>query len=69
MSKTAAEFLVKALEKIGVEGIYGVVGDSLNDTKQLVDLAKVRLSPASRGLAANSGRRVGHLVQAREDPN
>src|SRR6202045_3593863 len=30
MSKTAAEFLVEALEKTGVKRIYGVVGDSLN---------------------------------------
>src|SRR6202045_3913352 len=30
MSKTAAEFLVEALEKVGVKRVYGVVGDSLN---------------------------------------
>jgi pyruvate dehydrogenase (quinone) len=30
MSKTAAEFLVDALEKTGVKRVYGVVGDSLN---------------------------------------
>jgi Thiamine pyrophosphate enzyme, N-terminal TPP binding domain len=30
MSRTAAEFLVKALEKTGVRRVYGVVGDSLN---------------------------------------
>ena len=30
MSKTAAEFLVEALEKTGVKRVYGVVGDSLN---------------------------------------
>ena len=30
MSKTAAEFLVEALEKTGVKRVYGVVGNSLN---------------------------------------
>jgi pyruvate dehydrogenase (quinone) len=30
MSKTAAEFLVDALEKTGLKRVYGVVGDSLN---------------------------------------
>src|SRR5277367_416392 len=30
MSKTAAEFLVEALEVAGVKRVYGVVGDSLN---------------------------------------
>ena len=30
MSRTAAEFLVRALEKTGVRRVYGVVGDSLN---------------------------------------
>jgi pyruvate dehydrogenase (quinone) len=30
MSRTAAEFLVEALEKTGVKRLYGVVGDSLN---------------------------------------
>jgi pyruvate dehydrogenase (quinone) len=30
MSRTAAEFFVKALEKTGVRRVYGVVGDSLN---------------------------------------
>src|SRR6202007_902620 len=30
MSRTAAEFLVEALEKTGVKQVYGVVGDSLN---------------------------------------
>ena len=30
MSRTAAEFLVDALEKTGVKRVYGVVGDSLN---------------------------------------
>src|ERR1700686_3323958 len=30
MSRTAAEFLVRALEKTGVTRVYGVVGDSLN---------------------------------------
>jgi pyruvate dehydrogenase (quinone) len=30
MSRTAAEYLVEALEKTGVRRIYGVVGDSLN---------------------------------------
>src|SRR5580693_8112154 len=30
MSRTAAEFLVTALEKAGVTRVYGVVGDSLN---------------------------------------
>src|ERR1700741_5601141 len=30
MSRTAAEFLVEALEKAGVKRVYGVVGDSLN---------------------------------------
>src|SRR5271155_4680360 len=30
MSRTAAEFLVEALEKTGVKRVYGVVGDSLN---------------------------------------
>ena len=30
MSKAAAEYLVEALEKAGVQRVYGVVGDSLN---------------------------------------
>jgi pyruvate dehydrogenase (quinone) len=30
MNKTASEYLVEALEQIGVKRIYGVVGDSLN---------------------------------------
>ena len=30
MSRTAAGFLVEALEKAGVKRVYGVVGDSLN---------------------------------------
>src|SRR5271154_687182 len=30
MSKTAAEFVVEALEKTGVKRVYGVVGDTLN---------------------------------------
>src|ERR1700743_948613 len=30
MSKTAAAYLVEALEKAGVKRVYGVVGDSLN---------------------------------------
>jgi pyruvate dehydrogenase (quinone) len=30
VSKTASEYLVEALEKIGVKRVYGVVGDSLN---------------------------------------
>jgi pyruvate dehydrogenase (quinone) len=30
MSRTAAEFIVEALEKTGVKRVYGVVGDSLN---------------------------------------
>jgi pyruvate dehydrogenase (quinone) len=30
MSRTAAEFLVEALEQTGVKRVYGVVGDSLN---------------------------------------
>src|SRR5580692_6912532 len=30
MSRTAAEFLIRALEKAGVTRVYGVVGDSLN---------------------------------------
>src|SRR6201990_3318363 len=30
MSKTASEYLVEALEKTGVNRVYGVIGDSLN---------------------------------------
>jgi pyruvate dehydrogenase (quinone) len=30
VSRSVAEFLVKALEKTGVRRVYGVVGDSLN---------------------------------------
>jgi pyruvate dehydrogenase (quinone) len=30
MSRTAAEYLVEALEKAGVKRVYGVVGDSLS---------------------------------------
>jgi pyruvate dehydrogenase (quinone) len=30
MNKIASEYLVEALEKTGVERVYGVVGDSLN---------------------------------------
>jgi len=30
VSKAAAEYLVEALEKVGVKRVYGVVGDSLN---------------------------------------
>ena len=44
MSRTAAEFLVEALEKTGVKRVYGVVGDSLNGITQLIDLAKVSLA-------------------------
>jgi hypothetical protein len=69
MSKTEAEFLVEALEKAGVKRIYGVVGDSRNGTTQLIDLAKVNLSPADRGLSANCRQRVGQLVEAHEDLN
>jgi pyruvate dehydrogenase (quinone) len=30
MSKTVSEYLLEALEKTGVNRVYGVVGDSLN---------------------------------------
>jgi pyruvate dehydrogenase (quinone) len=30
MSRTAAEYMAKALEQAGVKRVYGVVGDSLN---------------------------------------
>jgi pyruvate dehydrogenase (quinone) len=41
MSRTAAEYLVQALEKTGVRRIYGVVGDSLNG---LTDVLRRRKS-------------------------
>jgi hypothetical protein len=64
--QTEAEFHV---EEPGVKRIYGVVGNSRNGATQLIDLAKVNLCPADRGLSANCRQRVGQLVEAREDLN
>jgi hypothetical protein len=69
MAQTVADQFVETLAAAGVKRIYGVVGDSRNGTTQLIDLAKVNLSPADRGLSANCRQRVGQLVEAHEDLN
>jgi pyruvate dehydrogenase (quinone) len=68
MSKTAAEFLVEALEKTGVKRVYGVVGDSLNGftdalrRRKSIDWIHVRHEEAAAFAAGAEAHVTGNLA-------
>src|SRR6201998_461256 len=68
MSKTAAEFLVEALEKTGVKRIYGVVGDSLNGLtdamrrRKTIDWIHMRHEEAAAFAAGAEAHLTGNLA-------
>jgi pyruvate dehydrogenase (quinone) len=68
MSKTAAEFLVEALEQTGVKRVYGVVGDSLNGftdalrRKKSIDWIHMRHEEAAAFAAGAEAHLTGKLA-------
>src|SRR6202050_4039434 len=68
MSKTAAEFLVEALEKTGVKRVYGVVGDSLNGfsdalrRRKSIDWIHMRHEEAAAFAAGAEAHLTGNLA-------
>ena len=68
MSKTAAEFLVEALEKTGVKRVYGVVGDSLNGItdalrrRKSIDWIHMRHEEAAAFAAGAEAHVTGNLA-------
>jgi pyruvate dehydrogenase (quinone) len=68
MSKTAAEFLVEALEKTGVKRVYGVVGDSLNGItdamrrRKSIDWVHMRHEEAAAFAAGAEAHLTGSLA-------
>jgi pyruvate dehydrogenase (quinone) len=68
MSKTAAEFLVEALEKTGVKRVYGVVGDSLNGftdalrRRKSIDWIHMRHEEAAAFAAGAEAHVTGNLA-------
>ena len=68
MSRTAAEFLVEALEKTGVKRVYGVVGDSLNGftdalrRKKSIDWIHMRHEEAAAFAAGAEAHLTGSLA-------
>src|ERR1700745_2915790 len=68
MSKTAAEFLVEALEKTGVKHVYGVVGDSLNGItdamrrRKSIDWVHMRHEEAAAFAAGAEAHLTGSLA-------
>src|ERR1700745_1712881 len=68
MSKTAAEFLVEALEKTGVKRVYGVVGDSLNGItdalrrRKSIDWIHMRHEEAAAFAAGAEAHLTGKVV-------
>ena len=68
MSKTASEYLVQALEQIGVKRIYGVVGDSLNGVsdalrrRKSIDWIHMRHEEAGAFAAGAEGHLTGKLA-------
>jgi len=68
MSRTAAEFLVKALEKTGVKRVYGVVGDSLNGftdvmrRRKSIDWVHMRHEEAAAFAAGAEAHLTGSLA-------
>jgi pyruvate dehydrogenase (quinone) len=68
MSRTAAEYLVESLEKIGVKRLYGVVGDSLNGItdalrrRKSIDWVHMRHEEAAAFAAGAEAHVTGHLA-------
>jgi pyruvate dehydrogenase (quinone) len=68
MSKTAAAFLVEALEKTGVKRVYGVVGDSLNGftdvmrRRKSIDWVHMRHEEAAAFAAGAEAHLTGNLA-------
>src|SRR5271155_3574515 len=68
MSRTAAEFLVEALEKTGVKRVYGVVGDSLNGftdalrRRKSIDWIHMRHEEAAAFAAGAEAHLTGELA-------
>jgi pyruvate dehydrogenase (quinone) len=68
MSKAAAEYLVKALEKAGVKRVYGVVGDSLNGftdamrRRKTIDWIHMRHEEAAAFAAGAEAHLTGNLA-------
>ena len=68
MSRTAAEFLVQALEKTGVKRVYGVVGDSLNGftdvmrRRKSIDWVHMRHEEAAAFAAGAEAHLTGSLA-------
>lgn len=68
MSRTAAEFLVRALEKTGVRRVYGVVGDSLNGftdvmrRRKSIDWIHMRHEEAAAFAAGAEAHLTGNLA-------
>ncbi len=68
MTRTAAEFLVEALEQTGVKRVYGVVGDSLNGftdalrRKKSIDWIHMRHEEAAAFAAGAEAHLTGKLA-------
>jgi pyruvate dehydrogenase (quinone) len=68
MSRTAAEFIVEALDKIGVKRVYGVVGDSLNGftdalrRRKSIDWVHMRHEEAAAFAAGAEAHLTGSLA-------
>jgi pyruvate dehydrogenase (quinone) len=68
VSRTAAEFLVEALEKTGVKRVYGVVGDSLNGftdalrRRKSIDWIHMRHEEAAAFAAGAEAHLTGNLA-------
>ena len=68
MSRTAAEFFVKALEKTGVRRVYEVVGDSLNGfidvmrRRKSIDWVHMRREEAAAFAAGAEAHLTGNLA-------
>src|SRR6201990_3418922 len=68
MSKTASEYLVEALEKTGVNRVYGVIGDSLNGVsdalrrRKTIDWIHMRHEEAAAFAAGAEAHLTGNLA-------
>ena len=68
MSKTASEYLVEALEKTGINRVYGVVGDSLNGftdamrRRKSIDWIHMRHEEAAAFAAGAEAHLTGNLA-------
>jgi pyruvate dehydrogenase (quinone) len=68
MSRTAAQFLVEALEKVGINRVYGVVGDSLNGftdvlrRRKTIDWVHMRHEEAAAFAAGAEAHLTGSLA-------